>query len=106
MFPLESPWLDAELLSYRDSVRRFVREQLEPQQPRWHAQGHVDREAWLAAGQLGCLLADVPEGLWRCRRRLSAIWRCSGPLLAEVGDTAFGAPLQAVVARYLLHHGS
>ncbi|WP_271007212.1 acyl-CoA dehydrogenase family protein [Paucibacter sp. B51] len=105
MFPLESPWLDAELLSYRDSVRRFVREQLEPQQPRWHAQGHVDREAWLAAGQLGCLLADVPEGYGGAGgdfRHMAVFWAA----LAEVGDTAFGAPLQAVVARYLLHHGT
>lgn len=105
MQPFESPWLDAELTAYRDSVRRFVREVLVPRQPAWQAQGHVDRHAWRQAGRLGCLLADVPEewgGAGGHFGHMAVFWSA----LAEAGDTAFGAPLQAVVARYLLSHGS
>jgi alkylation response protein AidB-like acyl-CoA dehydrogenase len=46
---------------FRDSVRRFFREQIEPRVPTWREQGYVDREAYQLAGAQGYLLLWAPE---------------------------------------------
>jgi acyl-CoA dehydrogenase len=56
-----SPWMDAELELYRDNVRRFIKAEVVPYQQKWRDQHYVDREVWRKAGELGLLLADVPE---------------------------------------------
>lgn len=56
-----SPWADTELDAFRDSIRRFVREQLVPHDDKWRAQHHSDREAWLACGEMGMILPDIPS---------------------------------------------
>ncbi len=47
---------DDEQRSYRQSVRRFVTEQIAPHFRRWEDAGIVDRELWHAAGSSGYLL--------------------------------------------------
>lgn len=46
---------------FRDSVRKFVEQELLPNNERWEEQGRVDRDAWLKAGAAGMLCCDVPE---------------------------------------------
>ena len=57
-----SPWMSPELDSFRDAIRRFVDAEVTPHQERWRKQQHVDRELWLKGGEMGMLLADIPEG--------------------------------------------
>ena len=56
-----SPWMTPELDTFRDAVRRFIETEVVPHEERWRKQQHVDRELWRKAGELGILLADIPE---------------------------------------------
>ncbi|PJI50444.1 MAG: acyl-CoA dehydrogenase [Pseudomonas sp.] len=56
-----SPWMDADLEAFRDSIRRFIREQLLPHEDKWRAQHRSDRESWLACGEMGMILPDMPS---------------------------------------------
>ncbi|MEY2434544.1 MAG: hypothetical protein QOC92_4269 [Acidimicrobiaceae bacterium] len=44
----------------RDLARSFFEKECVPHRDEWAAQGHVSREAWLRAGDLGLLGFDVP----------------------------------------------
>ena len=46
---------------FRDSVRSFFQNEIQPQVERWHEQGIVDREAYLKAGEQGLLLMWADE---------------------------------------------
>lgn len=52
---------DEEHLMFRDAVRRFVVQEIEPFHEQWEEDGVVSREIWQQAGQLGLLCMDVPE---------------------------------------------
>lgn len=41
---------------FRDSVRSFLQNEIQPHSDKWHEQGIVDREAFLKAGEQGLLL--------------------------------------------------
>jgi acyl-CoA dehydrogenase len=61
MKPYRSPWLDDELESFRDTVRRYTVEVLAPREPAWQQAKRVDAATWRELGEMGLLLADVPE---------------------------------------------
>jgi acyl-CoA dehydrogenase len=96
----------SELELYRDTVRRFARAEVVPCQERWREQRHVDRAIWNKAGELGLLLADLPEeyGAGGTFAHMAVFWE----ELVATGDTAFHAATQvhAVAARYILHSGT
>ncbi len=46
---------------FRDSVRRFFKEEVAPHGARWREQGHVDREIYRKAGEQGLLLTWADE---------------------------------------------
>jgi len=56
-----SPWMNGELRALRDTARRFFLAEAVPNMPKWSEQRFVDREFWLAAGELGLLCPTVPE---------------------------------------------
>jgi acyl-CoA dehydrogenase len=100
-----SPWMNEELQSFRDAVRRFVASEVTPHQQRWREQQHVDRALWRKAGELGMLLADVPEDFGGSDG--SFAHQCVVfEELALAGDTSFGLHVHAIVAHYLLNHGT
>src|SRR5881398_1164988 len=100
-----SPWMNEELSALRDAVRRFVASQITPHQARWREQQHVDRALWRKAGELGMLLADVPDDVGGSGGSFAD--QCVVfEELALAGDTAFGLHVHAIVAHYLLHHGT
>jgi alkylation response protein AidB-like acyl-CoA dehydrogenase len=45
---------------FRNSVRRFIEQEIAPHHERWEEEGVVDRELWLKAGQNGLLLTAAP----------------------------------------------
>lgn len=55
-----SPWMDDELELLREQVARFLAREFVPHGERWSQQGHVDRAAWLKAGENGLLCASIP----------------------------------------------
>ncbi|MEM6624148.1 MAG: acyl-CoA dehydrogenase family protein [Pseudomonadota bacterium] len=91
---------------FRESVRRFVQDQIVPHHAQWEKDGHVSRELWLAAGEAGLLCPSVPE-------------EYGGPggdflmtvivaeELASAGTTGPGFPLHnEIVTPYLLAYGT
>jgi acyl-CoA dehydrogenase len=47
--------------TFRDSVRRFFKAEIEPQVLRWRSQGYVDAQAFRALGEQGYLMMWAPE---------------------------------------------
>jgi len=102
---MTSPWMTPELETFRDAVRRFVAGEVVPHQQRWREQQHVDRALWRKAGELGLLLADVPDdfgGSGGTFAHQAVVFE----ELALAGDTAFGLHVHAIVAHYLLDNGT
>jgi acyl-CoA dehydrogenase len=94
-----------ELESFRDAVRRFVAHEVAPHQERWRKQQHVDRELWNKAGEMGLLLADVPDdygGSGGTFAHMAVVFE----ELSYAGDASFGLHVHAIVAHYLLNQGT
>jgi acyl-CoA dehydrogenase len=102
---LTSPWMNPELEGLRDAVRRFVDSEIVPNQQRYREQQHVDRELWRKAGEMGLLLADIPEqygGSGGTFAHQAVVFE----ELAYAGDVAFGIHVHAIVAHYILNQGT
>ena len=102
---MNSPWMNEELAAFRDAVRRFVLGEITPHQDAWREQRHVDRELWRKAGEMGLLLADIPEeygGAGGSFAHMAVVFE----ELSYGGDTAFGIHVHAIVAHYLLNQGT
>ncbi len=90
-----------------DTARRFVREVIVPNDARWRAQHQVDKSAWLKAGELGLLLADVPGeygGMDGDFGHAVVLYRA----LAESAEMGFsaGCMVHAIVSHYVLTCGT
>ncbi|MES3025363.1 MAG: acyl-CoA dehydrogenase family protein [Pseudomonadota bacterium] len=100
-----SPWMDAELEGFRDATRRFVASEVTPHQERWRKQQHVDRALWNKGGEMGILLADIPEqygGSGGTFAHQAVVFE----ELGYAGDMAFGIHVHAIVAHYILNQGT
>ena len=58
---MERRIFEPEHETFRASFRRFVEREVSPHAERWRAQGHVDREVFLRAGENGYLLMWADE---------------------------------------------
>jgi len=91
---------------FRTSVRRFMNEEVVPNDERWMEQGYVDREVWLKAGANGFLLPTMPEeyGGAAADKRYSVV------LMEEqsrANCSSLGISLHSeIVAPYILHYAS
>lgn len=56
-----SSWMDKDLDALTDLARRFYEKECAPNEERWGAQQHADREVWKKAGELGLLCTSIPE---------------------------------------------
>ena len=56
----------AEHEQFRDSVRRFIAEEITPHHERWEEEGMVDRALWPKAGAAGLLCPNLPEAYGGC----------------------------------------
>lgn len=97
---------DHEHDMYRELCRKFYAEHIVPYHDEWEKQGHISREAWLAAGSQGLLGVTVPEeygGLGVDVLYSAVNWEeqsyslCSGP----------GWSLHSeIVCPYIMHYGT
>ena len=97
----------SELDLYRDTIERFIKAEVMPHQETWRKQRHVDRAVWRKAGELGLLLADLPEdcgGGGGTLAHMAVLWE----ELIAAGDIGFhaGTQVQAIAARYILNSGT
>jgi acyl-CoA dehydrogenase len=98
-------WADPDLDQFRDTVVRFIEEEMLPDDEAARKRGHVGHEIWRKAGATGLLCTDIPDtwggggGDFRhevvfyeemCRRSL----------------TGMNASVHSIVAHYFLNHGT
>jgi acyl-CoA dehydrogenase len=97
--------MDDDLRMLREAVSRFVETEMLPQEPRWRAQHHVDRETWRAVGGAGFLLMDVPADYGGG----GGDFRHEAVLYEELnrrGISGFGQGVHSIAAHYVLNYGS
>ena len=100
----ESSWVTDDVRMFRESVRQFVHRELVPHQQRWREQQAPDAAAWLAAGEAGLLLPDIPEEYGGG----GGTFVHQAVVLEELARAGvhFGAIIQSVVAHYVLAYGT
>ncbi|HVB50109.1 MAG TPA: acyl-CoA dehydrogenase family protein [Burkholderiales bacterium] len=92
--------------AFRDSVRRFMDQEVKPHDERWQEQGYVDREIWLKAGRNGFLCASMPEQYGGADAdKLYSVVLMEEQARANNSSLGFGLHSE-IVAPYLLHYGS
>lgn len=96
----------SEHVLFRDSVRRFVAEEIAPHHARWEQDGVVSRDAWRAAGKAGFLLTNIPVEYGGG----GADFLTSVILIEEMMSGVFSGPgfrlHSDIVAPYILHLGT
>ncbi|MGH7293532.1 MAG: acyl-CoA dehydrogenase family protein [Polyangiaceae bacterium] len=98
-----SPWMNDELRAFRDTLRRFVADDLVPRQPRWQEQRRADPDAWTRSGAIGMLLPDVPQEYGGG----GGTFAHEAIVLEELtrAGVHLGTAIQSIVAHYVLAHG-
>ncbi len=100
-----SSWMDDELTAFRDTVARFVETEMLPNEGRWRAQHHVDREIWRQLGSTGLLCLDIPQEYGGA----GGDFRHEAVLYEELnrrGISGFGQGVHSICAHYVLNHGT
>ncbi|MFL6693712.1 MAG: acyl-CoA dehydrogenase family protein, partial [Ramlibacter sp.] len=105
--PLAFPrsWSDPELDAWRDSVARFVTQEIQPGDAQARGRGHVGHALWRRAGELGFLCADIPQadggagGDFRHQAVLEEE-------MARRGLSGMSTSVHAIVAHYLSNHAT
>ena len=98
-------WMDAELESYRDTVVRFIHQEMLPDDEAARQRGHVGHALWRKAGELGLLCADIPAE----HGGGGGDFRHEAILYEEAARrslTGFNSSVHSIVAHYLLNHGT
>jgi len=100
-----SPWEDADLVAFRDSIRRFVREQLLPHEDKWREQHRSDRSAWLACGEMGMILPDMPSE-YGGADGTPAHYAVAMEELTYAGAMSIALSINHIVGHYILASGT
>ncbi len=101
-----TPWITDDLVIFQDSIRRFIAAEIAPHEERWWKQQHVDRDAWLKAGEFGMLLPSIPEeyggGGGTFAHDAIITMEQARALTTSLGTNVHSG----IVAHYLLRYGS
>ncbi len=98
-------WSDPDLEQYRDTVVRFIEEQMLPGDEAARQQGHVGHALWRQAGETGLLCTDIPEawGGGGGDFRHEAVFYEE---MARRSLTGMNSSVHSIVAHYFLNHGT
>jgi acyl-CoA dehydrogenase len=102
---LHRSWSDPDLELYRDTVVRFIEEEVVPGDDAARERGNVGPALWRKAGELGLLCADIPEeygGGGGDFRHEAVVYE----EMARRSLTGMNTSVHAIVAHYLLNHGT
>lgn len=106
LYPPTAPLDSAEHHAFRDTVRRFVADEIVPNHAQWEADGQVPRALWRRAGELGLLCLTVPEAYGGAGVDFSY----SAIVVEEMARVGATGPLfylhSDIVAPYLVHYGT
>lgn len=91
---------------FRDSVKRFIAEEITPHHRQWEKDGKVSREVWLKAGEAGLLCSNAPAEFGG----VGADFKYNAILTEELGRAGATGPGFSVhsdmAASYILNFGS
>ena len=98
-------WTDPDLDQYRDTVVRFIEEEMLPDDEAARQRGHVGHDIWRKAGALGLLCTDIPEewGGGGGDFRHEAVMHEE---MARRSLTGMSSSVHSIVAHYFLNHGT
>ncbi len=100
-----SCWMDDELEMFGDAARRFVQNEIVPNDARWREQKLIDRDLWNKAGEVGLLCTDIPDeygGVGGDARHEALVALEMG----RHGISSFGHVVHSILAHYVLNYGS
>ena len=102
---LKRSWSDADLDTWRDSVVRFIEDEVVPGDEAARRRGDVGHAIWRRAGELGFLCADIPEAYGGAGGdfRHEAVFYEE---MARRGLTGMSTSVHSIVAHYFLNHGT
>ena len=98
-------WTDPDLDQFRDTVVRFLEEEMQPEDEAARKRGHVGHGMWRKAGALGLLCTDIPEE-WGGG---GGDFRHEAVLYEEMARrslTGMNSSVHSIVAHYFLNHGT
>jgi acyl-CoA dehydrogenase len=93
-----------ELVLFRETLAKFIADEMVPNDAAWREQHHVGAEIWRRAGELGFLCTDVPldfGGMGGNFHHEAIVHE----ELARQGMSGFAAGVHSICAHYLLNHG-
>ena len=59
-YQFKPAWLDEDLVTYQQTVARFLDTEMVPHDEASRARGHVGHDIWRKAGEIGILCTDIP----------------------------------------------
>lgn len=98
-------WTDPYLDQYRDTVVRFIEQEMLPDDEAARKRGHVGHDIWRKAGATGLLCTDIPEA-WGGG---GGDFRHEAVFYEEMSRrslTGMNASVHSIVAHYFLNHGT
>ncbi len=105
MIDFKRSWEDGDLALFRQTVARFIEDEMQPGDAQAREQGHVGHALWRRAGELGLLCTDIPDeygGAGGDFRHEAVI----GEELYRSSLTGMNVAVHSIVAHYLLNHGT
>jgi len=97
---------DAEHEMFRESMRRFLQDEVVPHHAEWEKAGQVDRDLWRKAGAQGYLVPQAPEAYGGAE----ADFRYNAVIdeeVARIGATGLGWGVHSdIVVPYIMNYGS
>lgn len=105
MIDFKRSWEDGDLALFRQTVARFIEDEMQPGDAQAREQGHVGHALWRRAGELGLLCTDIPDGYGGAGgdfRHEAVI----GEELYRRSLTGMNLAVHSIVAHYLLNHGT
>ena len=98
-------WANEELNAWRETVVRFVEEEVAPADAKAREQGHLDPSFWRRAGELGMLCTDIPESYGGA----GGDFRHEAVIHEELARRALlslNTGVHSIAAHYFLNHGT
>ena len=102
---LSPTWANEELDAWRESVARFVEDEVAPADAKAREQGHLDPSFWRRAGELGMLCTDIPDtfgGAGGDFRHEAVVHE----ELARRSLLSLNTGVHSIAAHYFLNHGT
>ncbi len=98
----------SEISLFRDNVKRFIAENIQPEFMQWEKSEIFPRQLWNKIGEAGLLCVDLPEEFGGC----AAPFRCASVVAEELSYAGFAGVATSyavhayIVANYVMNSGS